>query len=198
MARAVQARAISFVSCQRPGVQHGNVMRIDSFIAAALLVGFPAVALGQTSFGLGGGASLPAAEFGRTNEIGYHLVGTLSVMPSLARAGFRVDAVFHEFRRAGTIQGIKERIIGGSVSAVVKLPAPSTAAPYVIAGLGMYNVSISPKPIAFTTSTDLAVNIGGGVTFRLASQSVFVEARYHRLIADGAPRFVPVTFGLTF
>lgn len=152
----------------------------------------------QTSLGVAAGATIPAGSEARIDNTGYHLLGTLQTMPPFQSIGLRFDASYAAMTRKATIQDITERLFSLSVGPVLRYPRIGGSFKYVVAMAGAYTQTTSPRPIGSTPSTDLGVSLGGGLRFAVKSRVAFVEARYHRIMSDGGPRFVPVTFGLLF
>lgn len=80
----------------------------------------------------------------------------------------------------------------------ISLPVP-VLRPYLIGGVGYYNVRTSPTSGVTTSSNNAGFNIGGGVTLPLILANTFVEARYHRVNqAGGTISYVPITVGIMF
>ncbi len=68
--------------------------------------------------------------------------------------------------------------------------------PYVIGGLGAYNLDFSE---AGDGETKLGVNVGGGLEIPLTGLTGFAEVRYHTVFADGSDlNFLPIKFGIRF
>ena len=158
-----------------------------------------AVRLGaQTSAGIGVGGIVPIGELGRIDNVGYHVTAAWQSIPPLRSAGFRVDASYSAMSRKATIQDITERIFSLTAGPVVRFPRIGVSYGYAMGTAGAYRQSTSPQPIGATASTDLGISVGTGWRFAVGQRPSYVEARYHRIMSSGGPRFVPVTFGLLF
>lgn len=155
-------------------------------------------ALAQTNAGIATGLTVPVSALGRIDDVGYHVSGVLQSIAPLAAFGFRGDVSFNSLGRKATIQDITERIISLTAGPILHPTGFATAYPYAIGAFGMYNVSTSPAPAGSRSATDLGVNFGAGYRFAIGTRRAFVELRYHRVLAEGGPRYVPVTFGLLF
>lgn len=151
----------------------------------------------QATKGLAVGASVPQGDRARIDNVGFHVLGTVASMPSSGGAGFRADAMFHQFSRKATIQDVSERI-AGLVAATVVPTVEAAISPYLIGGFGVYRTWTDPQPIGARREFNLGFNIGAGARFQLGGRPMFAEARYHQVMADGGPRFLPLSVGMTF
>lgn len=137
-------------------------------------------------------------ELGRVDNAGYGIVGVWQSIPPLATVGIRLDGSLSALSRKATIQHITERIANVSAGTVIRFPRVSVAYGYAIATGGVYNQSTSPAPVGSTSSTDLGISLGAGWRFSVGRRKAFAEARYHKIMSSGGPRYVPVNFGLAF
>lgn len=170
-----------------------KLLAVAAFVAVA-----PVAAQAQASFGIAAGASVPNGDFKTGFETGYHLMATLGISPPALPVGLRIDGMWNEFNAKGTAS-TKARILGVNANAVLSMPGAMVLSPYLIGGIGMYNTSLSPKPVGFESSNDIGFNGGAGIKFGLAGFGAFAEARFHSISSDGgSTRFIPITFGLTF
>jgi len=171
-------------------------------VAAFALMAPIALAQAQLKFGVAGGASLPNGDLGDAAETGYHLMATAGIQPPLAPVGLRIDGMWNQFNfKSPSTANV--RVMALTANAVMSMPGAMVVKPYAIGGVGMYNSKASTT--GATSSNDLGVNIGAGVSFGLAGFSAFGEVRLHNVFpeqpASGPKtnfRFIPVTFGITF
>ena len=166
------------------------------FLFAVLFLAPPVLA--QTNVGIATGLTVPVSELGRIDNIGYNVNGVLQSIAPLAAFGLRGDVSFNSLGRKATIQDITERIISVTAGPMLHPTGFATSYPYAIGAFGMYNVSTSPAPAGSRSATDLGVNFGAGYRFAIGPRRAFAEVRYHRVLAEGGPRYVPLTFGLLF
>ena len=171
-------------------------------VAAFALMAPVAMAQAQLKFGIGAGASVPNGDFADVNEMGYHFLATAGIKPPLAPVGFRVDGMFNQFNyKSSILDGESLRIMGLNANAILSMPGAVVLSPYLIGGVGMYNSKASVS--GSSSSSDLGVNIGGGISFGLAGFGAFAEIRLHDVMADNGSggtthmRFIPITFGIT-
>ena len=144
-------------------------------------------------FGLAVGATMPLGDYGTADKLGLNVMGVLQVPLSGSPLHLRIDALYsstaHDAGSGST------SILGGNVGVLYHFAAPAaTARPYVLGGLGLYNIS------AFGSSaTKIGFGFGGGVLFGLGGFNAFAEARYISVQASGSSlTFVPISVGLMF
>ena len=173
--------------------------------AAALLLGgaaAPARAQGVASLGIAAGATIPISNTGDAQETGFHATLALGSQPPLLPIGFRAEATYNQFTAkndgvfSAFLPNADLRVI--SVTGNVLLSPPSMLTrPYVIGGLGYYNVSFKDSPLE--AEGKFGFNAGVGAKFALTGFSTFAEVRYHRVNRDGGNvAYIPVTFGIMF
>lgn len=147
-----------------------------------------------TRFGLGVGATLPMGDYGDQDKLGVNVLGVLQFsLASTTPIHLRVDGIYSS--TAHDVASGSTSILGGNVSLLYHFGAPAaTARPYVLGGLGFYNVE------AFGNSeTKVGFGFGGGVLFGLAGFNAFAEARYLSVQTSvSSTTFVPLTVGLMF
>lgn len=185
-------------------------------LRAVLIVGAFALAptalraQATTSFLVSGGLSVPVSDLSNGVNSGYNLNLGLNVGAPVVPIGARFEAGFSSFdgkTNSATNRGTV-RVASGTANAIFNL-GPTSAAPYLIGGLGIYNIrQSSTVTFAGTTSTNTydktkaGINVGGGLRFPLAGISTFFEARYHVMLGDKADgtnaQFIPITFGVQF
>lgn len=183
-------------------------------LAAALLGLLPpaAPAHGQrpVTFGVAGGVSLPAGDFGDGVDVGWHALATISLGSQMHAypLALRLDGAYSQFAFAGTVAGTgggsalaggSQRTFSVTLNPTYRLPSAGwPLAPYVIGGAGAYNLGCAGDARCDAT-TRFGWNAGLGTRFAGLRLKGFVEARYHRVaLGGGDVQFFPVTLGLTF
>lgn len=203
-------------------------------LAAAALVAAPAAAQSldtrTTMFTLGAGVSFPQGDALDDTNTGVAVIGGLTFRPATLPATFRLEAMYTRFGFDEVTISDPEGslsfdgsvgIVAGTINAIVGPAAsPSGLRPYVIGGVGVYNVN-QDFDIEFSggegggaisgseDETAFGLNGGAGLDFPLGRLRGFIEARYHFVFTDfpdletgedGGRRasFVPVVFGLRF
>jgi len=157
--------------------------------------------------GVGGGMSVPVNDAGAGFNNGFHMQGfarlntpSLPVMP-------RFDLNFSKFNLndALAVPGTSQILSGLANLQMTVLPL-GPVRPYIIAGVGAYNVKTKTEGISPTSlsRTELGINGGAGVAFHLGKLNGFVEGRIDNVLTERGAideadiQVVPVTFGLTF
>lgn len=150
-------------------------------------------------FGVQGGLSMPTGDFGDVAEMGFLIGGMMDIRPATLPVDFRIDLAYNRWGLDdggldldGSFSGLS---LGGNV--VVAIPTEGTVGPYVLGGLGMYRTTIEVED-EDESETDLGMQLGGGLNFRLSGFETFVEARYHKIFGDTDADFLPIVFGIRF
>lgn len=156
------------------------------------------------TFGFGGGASMPLGSSGDQLILGWNALGTMNIQAPVIPIGLRLDAAYNEFNFERALLGSlnppgAQRITSFTVNPTLRLPTTGQAAsPYVIGGVGSYNVGCTDSSACKSTSK-MGWNFGVGATFQVFGLRGFAEARYHRVQpADVSIQYLPITLGLLF
>ena len=163
-------------------------------LAAALAFLIPAAAEAQPRFMVAGGFTAPTGSLSDVADAGYHgQVGLFVSVPSVP-LGLRGDGFFH---RLGTSDAVLDdvQVLGGTLSVVYDLPG-SSLVPYLLAGLGAYQLQSGPVGATVKSNDNgyhggFGVNIGAGTGI-----SAFAEIRYVKIGGDSDATLIPLTFGL--
>ena len=184
--------------------------------AALLCLTLATPAHAQAHFGIAAGASIPESSFGEAVSTGYNVNAMVNIGIPLSPLGFRVETGLNHFDFNQNNGDGSVRMINGAANVILTPSSIMGAKPYLIGGLGMYNVRTSfggavtiPYGGVFagstggSTSSDTRLGFNGGVglTFGLGTIGTMLEARYVTVNGkngSGSLAFVPVTFGITF
>jgi hypothetical protein len=149
------------------------------------------------SFGIAAGTAIPVSTLGKVANDGLNVTGLMGIQLPVLPVGFRIDASYNSFGYKSSAKTSGSAHVT-SVTGDVVLNMPLVLIhPYLIGGLGYYNVG---APYA-SSSSNIGVNVGAGVgvSLPLTGVSVFAETRYHHVNTSGAStQFVPVIVGVTF
>ena len=145
-------------------------------------------------FGLGLGATMPMGDYGKADKMGINILGVFETPLGQSPFYLRLDGLYSTTAHDG-VSG-NTSILGATASALYHFSAPqATARPYVLGGLGIYNVD----PGVASSETKIGFGLGGGVTFDLGGLNAFAEARYMSIQTSGSSvTLVPITVGLMF
>jgi opacity protein-like surface antigen len=176
-------------------------------LAVSLLLSASAVHAQGAEFSLGGGASVPLADFDDASNIGFHGLVGISFTPSSFPLGIQIDGMYQRLKQDQDLftGDRSNQIIQGTANLVYKFKTSeeSTFRPYIIGGLGIYNFKtvggddVSP-PGEGDTSTDFGLNAGAGFDFKAGGAGLFLEGRFHNVFGDGPSdaQFIPITVGI--
>lgn len=158
--------------------------------------------------GVGGGMSVPVSDAGDAFKNGYNLqafarlnVPKLPVIP-------RFDLDFSKFDLDDAQVGVPGtgQILAGLANLQISVLPLGPVRPYVIAGLGAYNLKTETEGVTPTSVTDthFGINGGAGVTLHLGMINGYIEGRIDNVFTEKGVidtkqvQVVPVTLGLTF
>jgi len=152
----------------------------------------------QLRLGVAGGPVYPAGELGDVVGRGFAAGAVLDAGFPLFPLGLRGDVAFQYLPATGPHSDLHQ--LSATLNArfsVLPLPVLS---PYLTAGVGVYSSDFhhdltAPEP---GRTTETGFNAGVGVRVNLIVFRPFLEARYHRVMADPVRGFVPVTVGVFF
>ena len=165
-----------------------------------MAVAAPAAAQSGTTLGVGVGITNPMGNWKDKNvwgdKLGFHFgVGAGFALGS-APVRARVEGSYTQTSHDG-FSG-KTKLLGGMVSLVYPFQTAGNIKPYVLAGIGVYNIKES---VSDSSETKVGFGGGAGVRFPMSSMSLFVEARYLTTgKAFGIAKFsqLPITVGVSF
>jgi opacity protein-like surface antigen len=181
-----------------------NAIR-GAVLGLAVLASAQAAQAQGLSVGVGGGVVVPSGDLADGTSMGYSGTAQLRVKPPASPLGLQVDAFYTRFGLDG-IDG-HTRMIGGTANAVYAMPSASTARPYVIGGVGIYNSKATIDGLGSSESqSKFGLNAGAGFDFGLGSASLFAEGRFHMIMKaltdvngdEKAAYMIPLTVGLRF
>ncbi len=171
----------------------------------------------RVQFGIGGGAVVPRTK-ARFQDVLTGAAGQAYVLVRLA-PGFPALRIGADYARMkfgdpisgapGDVYGTTRSQIGGVMSLRFDL-ARGPVRPYLLAGAGAFSIRDaitirgSLGSSTAISTTDLGLDGGGGISFRLGRISGFVETRIQNVytkegfINTKSIQAIPVTFGLIF
>ena len=172
-----------------------RVLQLGLTLVVTTMAGTTSGAAQGTSFGLGGGLTMPLSDYSQIDNTGWHLFGKVDFGVPMSPVTFRVDGMYAQTTAQSTTLGTTTKLAGGTADIVYHVPlgVPGLK-PYLIAGGGLYNVNPGGgSETKFTWGGGLGTAIG------LGPLHAFVEARYLSVQLDPTPlKFAPVTAGISF
>jgi opacity protein-like surface antigen len=194
---------------------------VSGVLLAVLAASSPLCAQGFGSdghiirLGFGGGVTVPISDAGDAFKSGVNGQGFVLVqlpgLPALRFAlsydRFSIKPTLANPAAAGEDEAGHSQILGGVAGLKIHL-LPGPVRPYVMAGVGAFNVNDLVNLSTGTTSTsttNFGVDGGAGIEVKLGRLAAFAEGRlqnvYTRnsgLVAKSSIKSVPVNFGLLF
>lgn len=178
-----------------------NFARLGTIALAALAFAAAPAKAQFIHFGITGGMTLPTGDAADAQNKGYNGGVLLAFKAPLTPFGLRADASLHHFSGkdvnvGGSTINASTNLWMSTANVTLGLPIPSPIKPYAIAGLGMYGTITTINGVPGSNSdTNFGINGGLGVQFT----RLFVEARWHRINAEGgSSTILPLTFGFQF
>ena len=178
---------------------------LAKFAAVAALMMTPAMVSAQSSavdFGVSGGLSVPTGDLGDAVDAGYSIAGHVFLKSSSMKSlRFRGDVSYNGFDYKNI--DASYRSLGFVGNALVDLSTNGGVKPYVLGGLGAFNgkrsTQIGSAAVVSTSSTDVGIQVGGGLNFQLSGFSTFLEVKYVNVFTDNnSAGYIPITFGVRF
>ncbi len=167
-------------------------------ILAAGGAGASYLAAQSPRFSVGGGLTVPAGGYGSADGTGWHVLGAALLPLARPRLRFRVDAMYGRTPRQGLETG-HTTLAGGTASVVWRLRRDGpNLRPYVLTGLGVYNVGVVRAGFASSSRTGIAWSGGLGLSMLGVGGALgFVETRFITIrTSGGATNLFPISVGV--
>jgi hypothetical protein len=173
------------------------------FVALGFLVAVtatPAAAQARGYVGFGAGAAIPTGSFADGDKLGWLGQIIAGITGPSGRLGGRIDGDYSRHSFKGTTSG-HTGLFGANADVVVNFgTTASKARPYLLAGVGFYNVksTLSGTTSYSVSDTKGAFNGGAGVNIKTSgNMGVYLEGRFVSVRAEGGSlNFIPLSIGL--
>jgi Outer membrane protein beta-barrel domain len=143
------------------------------------------------------GLAVPTGRFSRPLDIGFNFQASAEIRPVPGPFEVRGDVLWSRFPVSDPGAG-SANVVGGTLDLVLDVPTPGIA-PYVLAGVGVYNVEVGHDDVHHSRF-GAGLNVGGGARFPiLPFLHGFFEMRYHAVYASpfgGDATFLPILVGV--
>jgi opacity protein-like surface antigen len=150
----------------------------------------------QTRITIGGGLLMPMGTYKDNDKMGF--IGQAGIGMPVGPIGIRIEGDYGQSSHKNNVGG-NTKIIGGMAAAVYHFKSPSTVKPYVLGGLGMYNVKVDVTGFGSASETKLAFGGGAGLELKMTGASLYLEAKYMNVTTSGSSTaFIPITVGVRF
>jgi hypothetical protein len=153
----------------------------------------------RANFGIGGGVTFPTGNFKNAFKTGWNAQAMVGfALPSLP-IELRVDGQYNQNSLKAGLGSGKAKTFGALGSGVYHFGESTMPfRPYVIGGLGFYNVKFSGAA-GSSSETKFALGGGLGANFGVGTVHAFVEGRYISVFTSGShTNFIPLTVGVRF
>ena len=176
-------------------------IRLGILALALGLFAMPALGAQQTQptegirFGVGGGLTLPIGTYGDFDKAGWHVMGLIQFPISQSPVHARFDAMYGQ--TSHDVGSGNTTLTGATGDLLYHLGnRASTVRPYVLGGVGFYNVDFGGGA---GSQSKFAFGAGGGILFSIGTMHAFLESRYMSVQTSGnSLTFLPVSLGLMF
>lgn len=158
----------------------------------------PAQAQARGYVGFGGGLSIPTGDFGDAYKMGWLGQVVAGITGPNGMLGGRIDGMYirhsHDIVDGGSIQ-----LLGANGDLVLSPgSADAKIRPYLLGGIGFFNVKPEQGSTEFDSQTKFAYNLGAGLRFGGGGRmSFFVEGRYLSISTEGnSTGLIPIAIGV--
>jgi opacity protein-like surface antigen len=180
-----------------------RVLKVTIAVAVVSVASVTTVAAQSVRFGLGGGLILPMSDYKNLDKTGWHGLALVEFAVPMSPVSVRADVMYGQTSHKDTVGGAvagNTKLIGGTADLVWHISGLVPGfKPYLLGGVGMYNVKAEYPPAASTSATKFTWGLGVGASVGVGPVHGFVEGRYMSVQGSAAAlKFIPVTVGLQF
>lgn len=161
------------------------------------------------SFGVGGGMSMPVGDASQVFKNGFNAQGFVRLNLPLVPVKPRLDLSYSKFDLDDVQLGTtgSGKILAGLANVQAFIMPAGPVRPYLLAGLGAYNVKTETEGPGAVSASDTRFGINGGLGVAVSLGGVanaYIEGRVDNvytqagLIDTKQVRVVPITFGIVF
>jgi hypothetical protein len=175
-------------------VRLGTLALALGLFATPALYGQHAQPTEGVRFGVGGGIILPMGDYGTVDKAGWHVMGLIQFPISQSPIHLRFDALYGSTSHKSGFGPGSTKLTGATADLLYHLgDRHSSVRPYVMGGLGFFNVSDG------SSTSKFAFGLGGGILFGVGTMHAFLESRYMSIQTSGSSlTFLPISLGLMF
>jgi hypothetical protein len=183
---------------------HALSLRLAAVAAGFAVAASPLAAQGRPTVGISGGAVIPTGDFGNGYNTGYNIAANLGFRPAASQLGFRIEGAFNRFdaKNAGA-SDVHANILDatGNIVLATGSSTPGSVRPYLIGGVGIYNIKVSATLGGVSVSnsdTKFGLNGGAGLDLPLSGIAAFAEVRYNYVFMGSSSSSTPSSSSLGF
>ena len=154
-------------------------------------------------FGIGGGLVMPTGDYKTADKMGFLIGADATYWLMGAPVGIRLDAQYSQTSHKNGVDG-NSKIIGGLAEVVYAFGTDKAQIrPYILGGIGMFNVKVTVPSASFDTSvTKVGFGGGAGLAFKMGAGGTrfFVEGKFVTVSTGGGSNttFLPIRAGFRF
>ena len=187
-------------------------MRSRALLFLPFLLAAQVASAGPVQLGFGGGASVPVSDAKHAFKSGWHGSGIIRLNVPMMPFGLQGNFTYNHFKldQPNVGFGGSSRILSGIADARFGLPIPGPIKPYLLAGVGGYNIKADPDSAGITSAstTKFGINAGAGLGIKFPGIPVhaFIEGKLENIYTDQGEntavtknlktQIIPVTFGI--
>lgn len=151
------------------------------------------------SVGITGGLSIPTGDFGDVYSSGYNAGALLEFARPVSPLAFRIEGEYQRFAvkdEASIGDPPDLRVISGVANLLYKFGG-ETARPYLLGGVGLFNVGATVD--GGDSENKFGFNVGAGLELPLSGITAFGDIRYQSIQTEGdALNLIPIRVGIRF
>jgi hypothetical protein len=177
----------------------GLAKHVAALSLGVVAMAAPLQAQSPAQFSLGGSLGIPLGDFDDAAKMGFHGLAAVGFTPATMPVGFQIDGNFAQFSTEADDVNVRNLFATGNVVYKFATAETSTLRPYLIGGLGVYNLKETGDGVIGDPEsvTELGLNAGAGFNMAAGGASLFVEGRFHNVFTDGSStQFIPLTVGI--
>jgi opacity protein-like surface antigen len=174
-----------------------------SLVALISIAGAGSLSAQGVRFGVGGGLVMPTGDYKTADKMGWLVGADVTYWLMSAPLGIRLEGSYSQTSHKNGVDG-NSKIIGGMGDLVYAFGTDKEQIrPYILGGIGMFNVKITVPSASFDTSvTKVGFGGGAGLAFKLGAGGTrfFVEGKFVTVSTGGGSNttFIPIRAGLRF
>lgn len=176
---------------------------LRGLLAATVLVAAVSTAAEAQSssaqrIGISAGVALPMGDFGDAAGLGIHAgAHLLAPLGTTLKLRFNVDFGRYNGEDGTGIDNVT--LLGGVANVILPINTTSGLKPYLLGGIGYYNVKANIVGGGSADDSNLAFNFGAGYDFMMGNSNLFTEIRFLSIQTEGSSTTtLPIVIGLRF
>jgi len=172
-----------------------------ALVAALVLAPSLLVAQG-IRYGVGAGLLMPLGDYKTADKMGWVVGGDVTKWMTGGMLGIRVEASYSQTKEKTGVTPHSTKVFGGGADLVYAFGmSAAQMRPYVLGGLGYYNVKVALTGGGSASESKVGFGVGAGVAFKMGAGStrLFVEGKWTTVSTTGSSTsFIPIRVGLRF